>query len=49
MSDLKKDLDYINRFLEEREDIGPGDPLFILMIYAEGIRDTFKALVKLHE
>jgi len=34
----------VEEFLEENKDVQPGDSLFLLIIYAEGLRDAIKIL-----
>ena len=43
---LKADLDAVNRYLEETKNVDLNDPLFLLVAYAEGARDTLRAVIK---
>jgi len=45
--ELVNRLNAIDRFLEEKKDVEPGDPLFILVLYAEGVRHALRALKKI--
>jgi len=46
--DLKRLKRMLNRFLKKNKDVQPGDPLFLLIIYAEGLRDAIELLIRKH-